>query len=552
MRRCCGGEHEPPPEVKRLIELVNEAYHEFDADHAMIERSLELSSQELLQANSDLGAVLEAFLDLFFHIDQDGVILAYRVGTSTDVYISPDAYVGKRIQNIPMEHVGAKFKAAIEQVHETESRVDMEYTLQTQRGERHYAACLLPLRNGEIAVIIRNVTEQRVAQLRERELQDRLMRSERMESLGILAGGVAHDLNNILGPLVIYPGMILDDLPEGSEARELLGEIESSAHRAAAVIQDLLTMARRGNYVLEPVDVNGLVDSYAKSFAFKELQTLHPNCVLTLELEAGIPPALGVQHQINQAIMNLVMNAYESVPAEGSVTVITECREVEEHAGIYETIRGGRYIVLRIRDTGTGIPEESLEHIFEPFYSKKKMGRSGSGLGLTVVYGVVRDMGGYVDIETHAATGTEIRLYLPVSDRPVEEVEAVEKSFTGRERILVVDDIREQRRLAKAVLTDLGYTVETANNGHEAIERLRDHAVDLLLLDMIMEDDLDGLDTYRAILEIHPGQRCIIASGFSETDRAQEALKIGAGGFVSKPYSVEELGRAIREELDRE
>jgi len=345
--------------------------------------------------------------------------------------------------------------------------------------------------------------------------------------------------------------MILDDLPEGGEARELLNEIESSAHRAAAVIQDLLTMTRRGNYVLESVDVNSLVDGYARSFAMKELQTLHPSCVLDLQLEEGIPPALGVQHQINQAIMNLVMNAYESVPGKGTVTVITECEEIEEHAGIYETIRGGRYVILRVRDTGTGIPKENLEHIFEPFYSKKKLGRSGSGLGLTVVYGVVRDMGGYVDIETDA-TGTEIRLYLPISDKPLKETEIEEKSFTGRERILVVDDVPEQRRLATNVLTDLGYAVETANNGHEAIEQLRDHAVDLVLLDMIMEDDLDGLDTYKAILEIHPHQRCVIASGFSETDRVREALECGAGGFVSKPYSIEELGKAIREELDRQ
>ena len=229
LRRCFGGEDQAPPELEHFIGIVNEAYHEFDADRAMIERSLELSSQELLQANSDLGAVLEAFLDLFFHIDQDGVILAYRVGTSTDVYTSPDEFIGKRIQDIPLEQVGAKFQAAIEHVHETEAHVNIEYTLQTEQGERFYDACLLPLRNGEIAVIIRNVTEQKLTQQHERELQERLVRSERMESLGILAGGVAHDLNNILGPLVIYPGMLFDDVPADGEARELLGEIESSA-----------------------------------------------------------------------------------------------------------------------------------------------------------------------------------------------------------------------------------------------------------------------------------------------------------------------------------
>ena len=552
LRRCFGGEDQAPAELGRFIQVINEAYNEFDTDRAMIERSLDLSSQELLRANSDLGAVLEAFLDLFFHINQDGVILAYRVGTATDVYISPDEFIGKHIQNIPFGHVGAKFKEAIQRVHATGSRIDIEYTLQTKAGERFYDSCLLPLRNGEIAVIIRNVTDQRVAQQRERALQDRLMRSERMESLGVLAGGVAHDLNNILGPLVIYPGMILEEIPKAGKARELLGEIESSANRAAAVIRDLLTMARRGNYVLEPVDMNSLIDGYVHSFAFRELQSLHPRCELSLQLDASLPTALGLPHQMGQAIMNLIMNAFESVPDKGTVTVITECKTIEEHTGIYETIRGGRYVILRVRDTGTGIAKESIEHIFEPFYSKKKMGRSGSGLGLTVVYGVVRDVGGHVDVETDPVKGTEMRLYIPIADRKIEAIKPEEKTISGLESILVVDDIPEQRNLAKHILSDLGYAVITASNGHEAIAYLRDHAVDLVLMDMILEDDLDGLDTFKAILDIHPDQRCIVVSGFSETDRAQEALRLGAGGFVSKPYSIHAIGRAVREELDRE
>lgn len=552
LRRCFGEEGQAPAGLERFIQVVNEAYNESDTDRAMIERSLDLSSQELLRANSDLGAVLEAFLDLFFHIDQDGIILAYRIGTAANVNISPDEFIGKHIQNLPFDHVGTKFNAAIQRVHATGSRVDMEYTLQTKAGERVYDSCLLPLRNGEISVIIRNVTEQRVAQQRERALQDRLMRSERMESLGILAGGVAHDLNNILGPLVVYPGLILKDMPIAGEARKLLGEIESAANRAAAVIRDLLTMARRGNYVLEPVDLNSVIDSYVNSFAFRELQSLHPQCELSLQLDAGLPMALGLPHQLGQAVMNLIMNAYESVPDKGTVTVITECKAVEEHTGIYETIRGGRYVILRVRDTGIGIPKESIEHIFEPFYSKKKMGRSGSGLGLTVVYGVVRDVGGHIDVETDPVKGTEMRLYIPITDKKIEAMKPEEKTSSGRESILVVDDVPEQRDLAKHVLSDLGYAVVTASNGHEAIAYLRDHAVDLVLMDMIMEDNFDGLDTFKAILDIHPNQRCIVASGFSETDRAQEALRHGAGGFVSKPYSIQALSRAVREELDRE
>lgn len=551
MRRIFGGEDQAPAELQGFIDVVNEAYHEFDADRAMIERSLDLSSQELLQANSDLGAVLEAFLDLFFHIDADGVILAYRVGTAADLYVTPDQLIGKRIQNIPLDHVGTRFRDAIRRVHATESLVSLEYSLQLNEEEQCYEAHLLPLRNREIAVIIRNVTEQKQAEQRERKLQNRLARSERMESLGVLAGGVAHDLNNILGPLVAYPGMILRTMPEDNEVREMLVEIEKSAGRAVAVIQDLLTMARRGNYVLEPVDVNALVRNYIDSIAFKQLQAQHPQCVLDLELQENIPRALATQHHLSQAIMNLIINAYEAIPEDGRVTVTTEYRHVPEHAGIYETIHGNMYVVIRIRDTGTGIPEDSVEHIFEPFFTKKKMGRSGSGLGLTVVYGVVRDMNGHIEVDTKAAEGTEMRLYIPATQERALTDEEPGTDFSGHERVLIVDDVPEQRRLAKSMLIDLGYSVETSPSGHDAVGLLRDQTFDLILMDMIMEDGFDGLDAYKEILKTHPNQKCLIVSGFSETDRVHEALRCGAGGFVAKPYRLDQLGKAIRDELDR-
>ena len=552
LRRCFGSEEQVPAGLDGFIKAVNDAYSEFDTDRAMIERSLELSSHELLQANSDLGAVLEAFLDLFFHVDQDGVILAYRVGTSADAVISPDQFIGKRIQDVPMDNAGEKFGDAIKRVHATGSLVRIEYTLQTNGQPQYYEANLLPLRNGEIAVIIRNITEQHLARQRELELQNRLARSERMESLGVLAGGVAHDLNNILGPIVVYPGIIMKMIPENEEAHGLLTEIEKSSHRAAAVIQDLLTLARRGNCVMEPVDVNELIENFTRSITFQELETQNPLCKLSMQLGDNLPPALGIQHQLSQAVMNLIINAYESIPAEGCVSVTTECKEVEEHEGIYAPIRAGTYVIIKVRDTGTGIPEESIEHIFEPFYSKKTMGRSGSGLGLTVVYGVVRDMKGYVDIDTKDAEGTEMRLYIPASDSRIYEEETdKETDLSGNARILVVDDVPEQRKLVETVLSSLGYEVETAPNGHEAVDRVHNQPVDLIVMDMIMEEGFDGLDAYKAILEIHPNQKCLIVSGFSDTDRVNEALRCGAGGFLSKPYSIALLGKMVRQELDR-
>ena len=549
LRRHFGPEDDLPPEVAAFIDVVDGAYKEFDADRGMIERSLELSSQELLQANSDMGAVLEVLLDLFFHVDQDGVILAYRVGNTSDVFISPDQFIGKRIQNIPLPLVGAKFGEAIRRVHATKSLVRMEYTITRSDGDHYYDASLLPLRNGEIAVIIINITEKRRTEERERRLNDRLARAERMESLGVLAGGVAHDLNNILGPVLAYPSMIMPDLPDDSESREFVEEIEKSARRAVAVIQDLLTMARRGNYVLEPVDVNSIVNSYVSSFAFTELQAQHPRCILKLELEKNMPPALGIQHHLNQAVMNLIMNAYEAIPDHGHVTVTTEVAHVEEHAGMYDTIAKGTYILVRVSDTGDGIPQENMEHIFEPFYSRKKMGRSGSGLGLTVVYGVVRDMNGYVDVDS-SSDGTRMRIYIPVSEKEIETSGSEPTDLSGNEQILVVDDVKEQRDVARHMLMHLGYKVATAEHGHAALAYLRENPADLVITDMIMEEGFDGLDTYMAIREINRRQKCIIASVYSETDRVREALSCGACAFDQKPYAMDAIGSIVRTVLD--
>jgi len=218
----------------------------------------------------------------------------------------------------------------------------------------------------------------------------------------------------------------------------------------------------------------------------------------------------------------------------------------------YDHLRKGDYAVLAVSDTGTGITPDDLEKIFEPFYTKKKMGRSGTGLGMAVVWGTVKDHNGHVDVQSVEGKGTCFTLYFPVTREAMREGEtslAVEAYRGNGEAILIVDDMEEQRQLASSMLTMLGYSVASVSSGEAAVQYLKNNEVDLLLLDMIMDPGMDGLDTYKKILEMHPGQKAVIVSGFSETDRVKKVQQLGASGYIKKPFLLEKLGLAVKKAL---
>jgi len=220
----------------------------------------------------------------------------------------------------------------------------------------------------------------------------------------------------------------------------------------------------------------------------------------------------------------------------------------------FDQVREGDYVVLSVSDTGEGIPASDVKRIFEPFYTKKVMGRSGTGLGLAVVWGTVKDHLGYINVESEEGKGTTFTLYFPVTreDATPEQVSISASEYMGNgESVLVVDDVKEQRNLANTMLKKLNYKVDTVSSGEEAVEYLKQNSVDLVVLDMIMDPGMDGLDTYHKILEIHHQQKAIIVSGFAETERVKEAQSLGAGAYVKKPYVLEKLGLAVKKELDR-
>lgn len=402
--------------------------------------------------------------------------------------------------------------------------------------------------------ISEDITDQKRTEEEKRSLEERLQRAEKMEALGTLAGGVAHDLNNVLGIVIGYAELLLCGIDESSTMKSSLQNIMDGGQRATAIVQDLLTLARRGVPNRQVLNLNAIISDFQCLPELETLSSYHPSVQIKTDLEPDLLNISGSSVHLGKSLFNLASNATEAMPQGGTLTIKTANRYLDKPVQGYDEIREGDYVVLSMSDTGEGIPKSDLKRIFEPFYTKKVMGRSGTGLGLAVVWGTVKDHNGYINVESEEGKGSTFTLYFPVTRESVSlEAAAVSISeYMGRgESILIVDDIKGQRDLAAEMLRKLDYNVESVSGGEEAVAYMKGHSVDLIILDMIMDPGMDGLDTYRSILEFRPAQKAIIVSGFSETSRVNAAQTLGAGAYVRKPYIMEKLGMAVRKELDK-
>jgi two-component system, cell cycle sensor histidine kinase and response regulator CckA len=386
------------------------------------------------------------------------------------------------------------------------------------------------------------------------KLETQLQRAQQMEAIGTLAGGVAHDLNNILSAQVSYPDLLLMDLPEDSPLRIPILTIQKSGRKAATIVQDLLTLARRGVVATEIVNLNNIIEDYIKSPECENLLEFHKGVKINCDLEPSLLNIMGSSVHLATTLTNMSTNAAEAMPGGGNICISTRNKYLDKPVRGYEEIKEGDYVILTISDNGAGISSADLEKIFEPFYTKKVMGRSGTGLGMAVVWGTVKDHKGYIEVQSTERKGATFTLFFPVTRKEINEQEKTLPSaeYMGNgETILVVDDVEEQREIAFRLLKILNYFVTTVSSGEEAIEYLKINSADLLVLDMIMDPGIDGLETYQKILEFHPGQKAIIASGFSETEMVKEAQRLGAGEYLKKPYTLAKIGLAVKEEFQK-
>jgi len=400
----------------------------------------------------------------------------------------------------------------------------------------------------------REIEDRKRAEEEKRSLEERLQRSEKMEALGQLAGGVAHDLNNVLGIVVGYAELGLMEVDESSSIKPHLVNIMKGGQRAAAIVDDLLTLARRGVSGRSILNLNKIIADCQQLPEFGQLSFHHPSVKVKTDLDPDLLNISGSSVHLGKSLFNLVSNACEAMSKGGIVTIKTANQYLDKPIQGYDNIRSGDYVVLSVSDTGEGISANDMKRIFEPFYTKKVMGRSGTGLGLAVVWGTVKDHSGYIDVWSEEGKGSIFILYFPITREEIsaEAVAIAISKYMGKgESILVVDDVKEQCDLATKILMTLNYNIWSVSSGEEAVAYLKKHTVDLMVLDMIMDPGMDGLETYRNILAIHPKQKAIIVSGFSQSDRVHAAQSLGAGAYVRKPYIKETLGLAVRKELDK-
>ena len=519
----------------------------------------------LRESQQRLSDIIDFLPDATLVIDKESKVIAWNQAIETMTGVKAEEMLGKGDYEYSLPFYGDRRPILIDLALHPNQEMERQYTSIQKMGDILFGEAFTPtLPPGNVhlsatASLLRDSKGRVIAAIQcirdnteRKRLEERLHRAEKMESLGTLAGGVAHDLNNVLGGLVGYSELLLMDIPEGNPWRRHVSSILQSSLRAAAIIQDLLTLARRSAAVSEVVNLNNVIPDHFKTPEFEKLKAYHPNVTFRMDLDKDLLNIKGSPIHLGKTLMNLLSNAAESISDGGDVTIRTENRYLDKPIRGYDDMREGDYVVLMLSDNGKGISAMDIEKIFEPFYTKKVMGRSGTGLGLAVVWGIVKDHDGHIDVQSKYGKGSTFTIYFPATREELagDQRKISPEHYMGRgESILVVDDVKEQREVAASMLTRLGYKVHAVSSGEEAVDYLKTHTMDLLVLDMIMDPGIDGLETYRRVLEINPKQKAVIVSGYSETGRVKKAQELGAGFYVRKPYLLEKIGLAIRNEL---
>jgi two-component system cell cycle sensor histidine kinase/response regulator CckA len=395
--------------------------------------------------------------------------------------------------------------------------------------------------------IVRDITKRKQAEEEKKELEAKLLQTQKLEAIATLAGGVAHDFNNLLMAIQCNASLMLFDIDPAHPFYELLINIKNEVKSGAELTRQLLGYAMQGRYYVQTINVNELVEKTSGSIGrtMKKILIHH-------ELAEDLFAIKADQGQIQQALMNLLVNAADAMPNGGDLTLKTANVTDQDMEGKLRDPKPGNYVQLSLTDTGSGMDKETQERIFDPFFTTKGVGR-GTGLGLAAAYGIVKGHGGHIDVESKPGHGTTFTIYLPATEKTVEEtVKPAEKTLNGAETILVVDDEERVLDAGGRMLKKLGYTVLEARSGREAIEIYKDDKdkIDLVILDMVMPC-MDGGEVYDRMKEINPNVKVLLASGYTIDSEAKEILARGCDAFMQKPFGMQELSIRIREILEK-
>lgn len=383
----------------------------------------------------------------------------------------------------------------------------------------------------------------------QKRLQNQLLQSQKMDVVGQLAGGIAHDFNNMLAGIMAAAELLKRRLPSDEINHKMVNTIIEATTRSADLTRELLTFSRKRTAVSTPVLIN---DTIAAVMSLLEL-TIDKQIMLTTRLESGNPVVMGDQTQLQNALLNLGVNARDAMPEGGTLTYATAVRALDEAAcrSLGISLPPGRYLEIAVSDTGTGMTKAVMEHIFEPFFTTKGVGK-GTGLGLAAVYGTVRSHQGEMCVQSEPGAGSVFKIYLPMIAEETLPLVRTGETVAGKGGVLLVDDEEILRDVGRELLEDLGYTVYLAENGERALEVFAAHRseISLAMLDMNMPK-MGGKEAFLRLRDQAPELKVLFCSGFSREGTGDEMVGMGASGFIQKPYNRSELSRAVAEALEQ-
>ncbi|MFC1476383.1 two-component regulator propeller domain-containing protein [Fibrobacterota bacterium] len=434
--------------------------------------------------------------------------------------------------------------------------INFESLRQRKDGKRiHVSVLVSPIKIGDKKMghygIYRDITGIIIAEGEKRELEDQLHHSQKMEAIGLLAGGVAHDFNNMLAVISGFSELIQRKFaPENPTLKEYIGRIFDAAMNSADLIAKLLAFARKGKFKVVEADINAIIQTVIGMLE----HTIDKRINLTQQLKADDAIVMGDVAQLQNAILNIAVNAVDAMPNGGTLTFTTDLvnldkKYIKRHSS---TIIPGTYIQITIVDTGTGMSEETMTRIFEPFYTTKESGK-GTGLGLASVFGTIENHKGIIGINSKVGKGTTFKIHLPLKDKGSEGSGAISDTVQrGSGKILIVDDEKDIRDMFEHMLIELGYTTVTCVNGEEAAEYYKKNfkEIDLVILDVMMPE-LNGYDCYVKLKKVNPDIKVIICSGYSVDGGVSKIIEKGALGFIQKPFEINELSYAVYEAMDK-
>jgi len=530
-------------ELTRAAEELEKRVEERTADALRAAQSARQAAEELREQAQLLDLAPAAILSL----DWNGKIRFWSRGAQ-QMYGWTHA---EAVDQVSHDLLKTQLPEPIHALHEQVKRAgrwEGELTHTRKDGSELKVASRWSRREGDAEVggilqINTDITDQR-------RIEEQMRHTQKLESLGVLAGGVAHDFNNLLTGILGNASLALETIGPNSPNRRLIEEAIKAAERAAELTRQLLAYAGKGRFVMRTLDLSALVREISGL-----VQTSFPKHVqLRMQLAEGLPGIDADPGQLQQIVMNLVINGAEAIgPEGGSVLVQTALQEVDEPyigtmSSAGELLRPGRYVALEVHDSGSGMDEETLSKIFDPFFSTKFAGR---GLGLSAVLGIVRAHKGALKVYSEPGRGTSFKVLLPVSEHPVANAAPAPKGeLQGAGTVLVVDDEEIVRTTARHTLQRYGYQSIVAENGAAALEAYKASggAVSLVLLDLTMPV-MSGEETLRQLQLLNPGVKVLLTSGYNEVEAVQRFAGKGLAGFIQKPYTAAALAEKVKEVL---